>query len=97
MAKKSKGQRNESITIPDVAMADLDIEAEKARAAADLKREQAKRKRDTAKTAEIGSCTTCRTPDWKSANGTRCYTRRIDLDPAQPFVNCEYWRAPLPN
>jgi len=95
MAEKTKSKRNNSIIIPDAALADLDIAAERAREAADRKREAARRKRKAAKTAD--SCATCRTGDWKAADGRYCKKRRIELDPKKPIFDCKYWRAPLPN
>jgi len=46
--------------------------------------------------AETGTCTTCRQPDVRSADGTYCHKRRIELDPAAPVTDCRYWRAKLP-
>jgi len=80
------------MTIPDAALADIDIAAEQLRAAADLNRRAGKK---PAARAKRKNCTTCRTPDWKSADGRRCYKLRIELDPKKPKSNCQYWRKPL--
>jgi len=45
---------------------------------------------------KTGTCTTCRTPDVKAADGKWCNKRRIELDPSDPVLDCPYWRRPLP-
>ena len=45
---------------------------------------------------KTGSCTNCRTPDVKAADGKWCNKRRIELDPSEPVLDCPYWRKPLP-
>lgn len=94
MAKKTKEFQNESITIPDIGLADIEMEAEASSRAADRARAAEKEKQAAAKAA-VKSCANCRTPDWRNAAGTYCRKRRIELDPSVPIMDCKFWRKPL--
>ena len=84
MAKKQSGTKT---TSPDAGLADIENAAEAARIAAETPPAAPEKPAD--------SCLNCRTPDWRSADGTFCVKLRMELDPDKPIFDCEYWRRPL--